>query len=66
MAGVIVFDCVVRAVILQDEFKEAVKAIKDTLRAPLIGFETYGEFAMEMGQMSGYHNTTTVIMAIPD
>lgn len=66
LAGVIVFDCVVRAVILQDDFKRAVNAISEVLQAPLIGFETYGEFAMEMGQMSGFHNTTTVILALPD
>lgn len=66
LAGVIVFDCVVRAVILQDEFKKAMESIKDVLNVPFIGFETYGEFAMEMGQMTGYHNTTTVIMAIPE
>jgi len=33
---------------------------------PLIGFETYGEIAMEIGQLSGFHNTTTVIMLILD
>jgi methyl-accepting chemotaxis protein len=36
------------------------------LKVPLIGFETYGEFAMAMGQMTGFHNATTVILAIPD
>jgi methyl-accepting chemotaxis protein len=30
--------------------------------APLAGFETYGEIAMEIGEMSGFHNTTTVVV----
>jgi methyl-accepting chemotaxis protein len=66
LAGCIVFDCVVRAIILGDQFKDAVKAIHDVVKVPLIGFETYGELCMEMGQMSGFHNTTSVIMLIPD
>lgn len=65
LAGVIVFDCIVRAVILQNEFQKAVNSIKDVVKVPLIGFESYGEFAMEMGEMSGFHNATTVILAIP-
>jgi hypothetical protein len=28
--------------------------------APLAGFETYGEIALGAGDMSGFHNTTTV------
>ncbi|MBU1084480.1 MAG: FIST C-terminal domain-containing protein [Candidatus Omnitrophica bacterium] len=66
LAGVIVFDCVVRKIILKDNFKEAVNAIKETVKVPLIGFETYGEYAMEMGQMTGFHNATTVIMAFTE
>lgn len=66
LAGCLVFDCVVRAIILGDEFAKAIKAIHETLEVPLLGFETYGELCMEIGQMSGYHNTTTVIMLIPD
>lgn len=67
LAGAIVFDCVCRAIILGDEFYKGVQAIKNVIGGdiPLIGFETYGEIAMEMGQMSGFHNTTTVILLIP-
>ena len=65
VAGAIVFDCVCRAVILGDEFKKAVEEIKKVLNVPLIGFETYGEIAMEVGQLSGFHNTTTVVMLLP-
>lgn len=67
IAGAIVFDCVCRAMILEDKFIEAVDAIKHVFgNIPLIGFETYGEIAMQVGQLSGFHNTTTVIMLIPD
>lgn len=65
LAGAIIFDCVCRAVILGDDFAKAVNEINDVLRVPLIGFETYGEIAMEMGQLSGFHNTTTVVLLIP-
>ncbi len=65
LAGAIVFDCVCRAVILGDGFSTAVNEIKKVLQVPLIGFETYGEYAMEMGQLSGFHNTTTVVLLIP-
>ncbi|MBU0744683.1 MAG: FIST C-terminal domain-containing protein, partial [Gammaproteobacteria bacterium] len=66
LAGVVVFDCVARGMILQDGFQKALDAKKEVLKAPFIGFQTYGEFAMEMGQMTGFHNATTVILAIPD
>jgi len=66
LAGAIVFDCVCRAIILQESFAEAIDGIKNAIGdIPLIGFETYGEIAMEIGQMSGFHNTTTVILLIP-
>lgn len=67
MAGAIIFDCVCRAMILQDQFKKAIHASQEELGTlPFIGFETYGEIAMEKGQFSGFHNTTTVIMLFPD
>lgn len=65
LAGAIIFDCVCRAVILGDDFSKAVDEIKKVLGVPLIGFETYGEIAMEIGQLSGFHNTTTVVLLIP-
>lgn len=33
--------------------------------APLAGFETYGEIALDAGDMSGFHNTTSVVLAFP-
>ncbi len=68
IVGAIVFDCVCRALILGDEFSKAVEAIKEVIGkdVPLIGFETYGEIAMELGQLSGFHNTTTSILLLTE
>ena len=33
--------------------------------APIAGFETYGEIALDVGDMSGFHNTTSVVLAFP-
>lgn len=65
IAGALIFECAVRCAILGDDFPKAVEAMKDELDMPLLGFETYGEIAVERGQMSGFHNTTTVVMLIP-
>jgi methyl-accepting chemotaxis protein len=60
-AGALVFDCSCRKTILRNRFNEAVAAMRQALGgAPLAGFETYGEVAMEIGEFSGFHNTTTV------
>lgn len=65
IAGALVFDCVCRGLILDDDFSEAVDGIADELDAPFLGFETYGEICMPPGSASGYHNTTTSIFLIP-
>ncbi|MBL8913136.1 MAG: FIST C-terminal domain-containing protein [Archangium sp.] len=66
VAGALVFDCICRNLILGSHFESAVKEISGALDgAPLAGFETYGEIAMELGQSSGFHNTTTVVLAFP-
>ncbi len=63
--GAIVFDCICRNLILGPRFKDAVHAIQDELGgAALAGFETYGEIALGAGDMSGFHNTTTVVLAL--
>lgn len=67
VAGALVFDCICRNLILGPQFSSAVKEISSALDgAPLAGFETYGEIAMELGQSSGFHNTTTVVLAFPE
>ncbi|KAF5417717.1 MAG: hypothetical protein C5S38_01180 [Candidatus Methanophagaceae archaeon] len=66
-AGVIVFDCAVRQLMLGDRFSEAVDLCKNVLPGvPLLGWETYGEIRLEPGQFSGFHNTTSVILLIPN
>lgn len=64
-AGCIVFDCVARKMVLGDAFRREVEAIADVARAPVMGFNTYGEIARVRGQLSGFHNTTAVVCAIP-
>ncbi|MBV0901874.1 FIST signal transduction protein [Haloarcula salina] len=66
LAGGFVYDCACREFVLQDAFSEAVDAIDDGLSAPFAGFETYGELCMQMGQLSGFHNTSTVLFAFPE
>ncbi len=65
-AGAIVFDCICRNLILKAEFGSAVRAMVEELgNVPLAGFETYGEIALDAGDMSGFHNTTSVVLAFP-
>lgn len=65
-AGALVFDCSCRKTILKGRFREAVGAMREALDgAPVAGFETYGEVAMEIGEFSGFHNTTTVAVTFP-
>ena len=65
-AGALVFDCICRNLILGEGFDEAVRGMSAELGgAPICGFETYGEIALDAGDMSGFHNTTTVVLAFP-
>jgi len=65
-AGILVFDCGVRQLMLQDKFCESIEQIKKILPdVPILGWETYGEIRMESGQFSGFHNTTSVILLLP-
>lgn len=64
--GALVFDCICRKLVLGDDYTRMLKAVSDELGgAPLAGFETYGEIAMNSGDMSGFHNTTSVVLAFP-
>ena len=66
IAGALVFDCICRNLILNKDFQRAVDSISQELgNVPLAGFETYGEIALDVGDMSGFHNTTTVVLAFP-
>ncbi|MBS2030641.1 MAG: FIST C-terminal domain-containing protein [Deltaproteobacteria bacterium] len=65
-AGAIVFDCICRNLILGNRFADAVSAMGSELGgAPFAGFETYGEIALDAGELSGFHNTTTVVLTFP-
>jgi len=66
IAGAFVYDCACRRVSLQDAFPDAVDELVEGLAAPFAGFETYGELCMQTGQLSGFHNTTTVVFALPE
>jgi methyl-accepting chemotaxis protein len=67
VAGALVFDCICRNLILGERFREAIAAMGEELGgAPLAGFETYGEIALGAGEMSGFHNTTSVVLAFPE
>lgn len=66
VAGALVFDCICRNLLLSDAFHSAIDSISDALgNVPVAGFETYGEIALDVGDMSGFHNTTSVVLAIP-
>jgi methyl-accepting chemotaxis protein len=66
-AGALVFDCACRKMILKDDFERAVRGISQALGgATLAGFATYGEIALDVGDMSGFHNTTSVVLAFPE
>lgn len=64
-AGAVVFDCTCRKLLLGSNFGTAVRTIAKELDGPLAGFEAYGEIALNIGDLSGYHNTTTVVLAFP-
>lgn len=66
IAGALVVDCGCRKLILRDRFGEAVKEMAAELGSvPIAGFESYGEIALNDDDFSGFHNTTTVLLAFP-
>ncbi|MFB6222390.1 MAG: FIST signal transduction protein [Haloarcula sp.] len=65
-AGGFVYDCACRAMILGEDFDEAVDAIRGSIDAPFAGFETYGEVCSADEDYTGYHNTASVILLFPE
>lgn len=66
IAGAIVFDCACRGLILKEDSGKAIEAMSEELGGmPIAGFETYGEIALDVGDMSGFHNTTSVVLVFP-
>ncbi len=65
-AGVLLFDCVCRGMILEDGFQEEIEAVRSVFgEVPVAGFLTYGEIARYRGRFGGWHNTTAVVLAVP-
>jgi hypothetical protein len=65
-AGVLLFDCVCRGMILKKEFDREVEAVQSVFRdLPIAGFLTYGEIARSNEKLDGWHNATAVVVAIP-
>ncbi len=65
-AGVLVFSCFCRTLILGNDFKRELEVIRSVFPdTPIGGFVTYGEIARFSGRLDGYHNTTVVVAAIP-
>jgi hypothetical protein len=65
-AGVLLFDCVCRGMILKDEFRREVAAVRSVFPdVPMAGFLTYGEIARSHDKLDGWHNATAVVVAIP-
>lgn len=66
IAGALVFDCVCRKLLLKDKFLKAIKGISQELNnVPLMGYETHGEICLGPGDLSGFHNTSTVVVTFP-
>lgn len=67
VAGVLLFDCVCRGTILGSAFDQELEAVASAFPSePVAGFLTYGEIARYSGQLDGWHNTTAVVVAIPE
>jgi methyl-accepting chemotaxis protein len=65
-AGALVFDCAARLMILGQDFPKSVEAMRSELPSlPLLGYEAYGEICLREHEVSGFHNTTTVITVLP-
>ena len=65
-AGVLLFDCVCRGLILKDGFQREIDAVRGVMgEVPVAGFLTYGEIASYSGRIESWHNTTAVALAIP-
>ncbi len=65
-AGVLLFDCVCRGMILKHGFDREIDAVRSVFGdVPTAGFLTYGEIARYRGRLDGWHNATAVVVAIP-
>jgi methyl-accepting chemotaxis protein len=66
VAGVLLFDCICRGMILKEQFQREIDAVRGVFGdVPVAGFLTYGEIARYQGNLDGWHNATAVVAAIP-
>jgi hypothetical protein len=66
-AGILVFSCVCRGMVLGDRYGEEIAAIRSVFPdVPMAGFSSYGEVARTRSRLAGYHNDTIVVVAIPE
>lgn len=66
IAGLLVFDCVFRGMVLGRDFQHELAALKEVFGdVPIAGFLSYGQVARFRGRNEGWHNSTCVVVAIP-
>lgn len=66
-AAVLLFDCGSRGMALGQSFDREVAAVRDVFPdVPMAGFLTYGEIARFRGRLDPWHNSTAVVVAIPE
>lgn len=66
VAGVLVFDCLCRGMILAREFQKEIEAVRAVFpNVPVAGFLGYGEIARFRSRSEGWHNAASVVVAIP-
>ena len=67
LSGALIFDCVCRGLLLGKDFSMAVDEFKNVLGSiPILGWETYGEICFAPGEFSGFHNTTSAVLLLPE
>lgn len=66
-AGVLVFSCVCRNMVLGDRYPDEIDEVRSVFPdVPIAGFVSYGEVARTEKRLDGYHNNTIVVAAIPE
>ena len=67
VAGVLVFSCVTRRLVLGDRTPEEIAAVRQVFGpgVPICGFYSYGEVARVPDKLDAYHNHAVVVAAIP-
>jgi hypothetical protein len=65
-AAVLLFDCGSRGMALGQSFDRELAAVREVFPGvPMAGFLTYGEIARFRGRLDPWHNSTAVVVAIP-